>query len=233
MKIILAPSKTQEFTGKELSGGRPPQYLEEATKLRQQLSSMSMEDLGQVLKIKGKMLDQVYSMYQREGSLPGHAIYSYTGAVYKQLRVKDYDNQQLEYAEDVVRILSAMYGVLRPLDLIEGYRLDMTHKPMGESLYTYWQEPMKILGDEELIINLASKEFSKMIKSPMITLSFKENKGGVYKTVGTYAKMARGKYLDYMITHGVRDIDAIKSMALDGYDYNEELSSEYEFLFTR
>lgn len=235
MKILLSPSKTQDFSIEPLIKERTaPTFMEKSHILREVLKSYTKDELGQRLKIKGKILDHAYENYQN-GGLSGASIESYTGAVFKQLYLKDYTREQWHYLNNHVWILSAMYGVLRPQDEVEAYRLDMTHGILEEAtLYTYWKDTMEsFFQGEEQIIDLASTEFSKLVKVPKLTLTFKEKKGNGYKAVSTYAKMARGKMLHYMISNQVHDSTDIKAFSEDGYEFNEELSSEYEYVFTR
>ncbi|ERJ11218.1 YaaA family protein [Haloplasma contractile] len=235
MKIIMSPSKTQDFS-KDLSLVTTTREFKTKTdELLDIINDLSKEDIATIMKIKGTLLEDTYQNYQNYVNLPTNkAITSYTGAVFKGLEIDHYTKTEQDYLNDHLRILSALYGVLKPTDEIKPYRLDMKMKILDEGLYSFWTETItELFKKENLIINLASNEFSKLIKLPMITINFKEHKNGIYKVIGAYAKKARGKMIHYMIKNQVQDIETIKQFNTDGYAYNRDLSSEKDFIFTR
>lgn len=151
------------------------------------------------------------------------AIFFYSGLAFKYL---DVTTLNLEYLNKNLRILSALYGDLRPLDLINAYRLDFTDK----TLYKYWNIDYK----DELVINLASKEYSKMIKSNnMITIDFKEYKDNKLTTSGTYNKMLRGLFLRYMCINEITDTNLLKEFNELDYTFNKELSNDNLFVYVK
>ena len=138
-------------------------------------------------------------------------------------------------------ILSALYGVSLAFDLLKKYRLDMTMSIIDKGLYNFWKKDINdyisnILSKDEVLLNLASGEFSKLIdnkKISMINIDFKEEKDGAYKSVSTYSKKARGQFLNYLIKNQIANLEDIKKIKLDGYSLNKDLSDEKNLIFTR
>ena len=174
------------------------------------------------------------------------AIYAFTGEVFRGIDVNSLENEKLPILQESLRILSGLYGFLKPLDLMQPYRLEMgTKLKVGntENLYKFWNDTLaralnEELKDDELLINLASSEYFKVIpkkvlKAPMITPIFKDYKNGEYKIVMTYAKRARGLMVRYIIDHNVKTIEELKGFNIDRYRFSEEMSSESELIFTR
>src|SRR6056297_3809070 len=238
MKIILSPSKTQNQERKRKEKGG--EILKEAKtkELFDYLKSLSKEKLKAELGIQGNLLDKTYVLYQNHSfddkeTIP--AIECYNGSSFKQLDLDNYDQDQYSYMQEQLVILSPMYGPINSDTEIWPYRLEMKLKPNGINLYKYWQEVMKnYFADVDLIINLASNEYSKVVeknyKGKIIDFYFKEKKeDGSLKTVGYYVKQNRGKMLNQMIKNQVKSIAQIKKINLDGYLFNKEKSSENEF----
>ncbi|MCM1989781.1 YaaA family protein [Oceanirhabdus seepicola] len=236
MKIIVSPSKIQQFERRISYKNSNPKFQPESFELRKILKSKSQDEITRIMKIKGKKLEEVLKIYETsvENLDKACAIEAYTGFVFKELYLEGYSEEELEYMEDKLRILSALYGILKPFDSINPYRLDMTMKICDESLYSLWTEKIsQEFSDEELIVNLASKEFCKLVKRPMLTIDFKVMKDGKLKTVGTYAKKARGMMLHYLISNRVEDISKIKKFDMDGYFFSEENSKDNNWVFIK
>jgi len=241
MKIILSPSKTQNHERKRKEKGRELLKEDMTKKLFNYLKSLSKEKLGEELDIQGNLLDRTYALYQEHNfedqTLP--AIECYNGAVFKQLNLDSYNKKNLSYLQDKLIILSPMYGPVHSNTEIWPYRLEMKLKPNGINLYDYWQQVMKdYFTDVELIVNLASNEYSKVVEKNyqgnIIDFYFKEEKeDSSLKTVGYYVKQNRGKMLEQMIENQVESIEEIKKINLDGYVFNEENSNENEFYFIK
>jgi cytoplasmic iron level regulating protein YaaA (DUF328/UPF0246 family) len=232
MKIIVSPSKTQDYTNESLFTDKKLLFPDQTKELWKEIKALSKENIQTIMKIKGNLLEETYQTIQDNDSLPYfQALTGFTGLVFKQLHLYDYSNEQVSYIENHVRILDALHGVLEPGTLIKPYRLDMKMKIHG-NLYKYWN--VSPYFKDETVINLASDEFSKMIQSEsMITISFLQDKDGVYKSQATYSKMARGMLLDYMIQENIDNPEAIKKFNKDGYTYKSSLSSDKEIVFTR
>lgn len=174
------------------------------------------------------------------------AVYAFNGDVYRGLDVYTLDTKNIDKLQDTVRILSGLYGVLKPLDLIQPYRLEMGTKlsiGKNKNLYEFWKKKVtkalnEELEDNELFLNLASNEYfkaidSKTLKVPVIEIDFKELKNGDYKTIGIYAKLARGLMARYIIDTNAKTLEDIKGFNLENYRFHEQLSKENRLVFTR
>ena len=174
------------------------------------------------------------------------AVYAFNGDVYRGLDAYTIPKDKLEKLQDTVRIISGLYGILKPMDLIQPYRLEMGTKfPVGKNknLYEFWKKKVtQVLNEElkndELFVNLASNEYfkaidTKALKVPVITPVFKEFKNGQYKTIAIFAKLARGLMTRFIIVTNAITIDDIKKFNYEGYAYDDNLSTETELVFTR
>lgn len=232
MKIILSPSKTQSphemrhYTDKELL------FPKEHKKVLAAVRKLKKTELKTKWKLSKDLVESTYSTIKNYNTLNTfQAFDAFTGLVFFNMDRESYTKEEHDYIETHVRILDAFYGVLEPGTLIKPYRLDMK-VPIGLNLYKHWN--ITSYFKEEVIINLASTEFSKMITSPtMLTISFLQNKDGKFVNQATYSKMARGKFADYMIKNKLTQIDDLKSFDLDGYSFNQDLSDNSTLVFTR
>ena len=235
MKIIISPSKTQDFSNKVNINSTSPIFIEKANKLVKEINKISVDELSNIMKIKGKLLQKTYDDYKNfESNNDNISIESYSGTVFKEIDLSSYDINDINFMNEKLIILSALYGVLKPSDKIKPYRLDMNMKIIKKSLYSYWSDDISnYFLEEDTIINLASDEYSKLINIPMINIKFKENKNDKYKTIGTYSKKARGMLVNYIIKNKIDNIEDIKSFDKEGYRYNNDLSDDYNIFFTR
>jgi cytoplasmic iron level regulating protein YaaA (DUF328/UPF0246 family) len=240
MKIILSPSKLQ--TPRSLKGveGVCHPYFESSQVIDKILRTMNYEDLGKCLRINKALLDHAYHLWNGDTYTSGHAICTYTGIVFKEIACDAYDSVQLDYLERHLRILSAYYGVLTPLTQIKPYRLDMTHRPSGLDLYKHWQEVInQAFSHEDLVVNLASKEFSAMLnrkvfKGNVLDIEFKEeHSDGVLKVVTVRAKQARGLMTHYMVENTIESTEHLKGFSEAGYEFHEALSRPDYYLFIK
>ncbi|HKL47650.1 MAG TPA: YaaA family protein [Candidatus Izemoplasmatales bacterium] len=240
MKIIISPSKTQnQLTYNHLEGQRLADQ-DASLFLFNQLKMTSKKDIASLMKIKKQLLEDTYDLYQsfKKSDDRTQAIHLYSGVVFDKLDINDYTPQQKQYMYQHLTILSAMYGPLRPDSLVWPYRLDMTMKPGGINLYHYWQNHIDHhFYQTDLIINLASNEFSRMLKKTqarIIDIVFKEeNSSGKLRTVSYSAKVARGKMLNQIILNQIFDIEQIKSLVVDNYQYHKGLSTEKQWIFIK
>ncbi|QTE23838.1 peroxide stress protein YaaA [Polaribacter cellanae] len=252
MKIIISPAKSLDFENKvPTSLHTQPRFLDKSEKLNKKLKTLSKNKLADLMKISDDLASLNYERNQ-EWETPfteknaKQAIYAFTGAVFQGIDVNTIDEKKLPLLQKRLRILSGLYGLLKPLDLIMPYRLEMgTKLKVGrkENLYKFWDDTLaKSLNEEleegELLINLASAEYfkalpKKVLKVPMITPVFKDFKNGQYKTIMTYAKMARGFMVRYIIENNVKTLEELKGFNVEGYGFSEEMSSENELVFTR
>ena len=241
MKIILSPSKTQNHERKRQEKGRNIIKEDMTKELFNYLKSLSKEELKKELDIQGNLLDRTYDLYQEHSfddqTIP--AIECYNGAVFKQINLKSFDKEQLSYMQEKLIILSPMYGPIHSDTEIWPYRLEMKLKPNGINLYEYWQGVMESYFDDvDLIINLASNEYSKVVEKnyqgKIIDFYFKEEKeDGSLKTVGYYVKQNRGKLLNEIIKNQLNSLAEIKEMKLDGYKFDEKRSDENNYKFIK
>ncbi|MEA3422494.1 MAG: YaaA family protein [Bacillota bacterium] len=243
MKILLSPSKTRNIKSDNLikKDFTIPLFIKEANYIADQIKEIDIGNLGRIMKIKKELLDSTfenYSNFENLEELP--AIHSYSGVVFNEIKLDIFNKEQVNYLASNLRILSAMYGVLRPFDGIKNYRLDMNAKVLDMTNYQFWKEKINEesieldVESKELVLNLSSEEFSKMLTFKYVKVDFKEKKeDDSYKIVGIYAKKARGKMVNYLILNRIETIDGVKKFIVDGYGYNEELSNDSNIVFTR
>ena len=235
MIIVISPSKTYQTERQAPLQIEKPSYEQKANDIRQQLKTWSREDFQQRMKLSDALTDQVTELYHGKTQGEGNtAITYYTGLVYKQLCLSLYDEAEWAYIKDHVRILSAMYGLLKPQDGVMPYRLDFLVRWPGMNLYKYWKEAMVHAWENETIIDLSSKEFGKMLPDNRIQIQFlQRNKKGEWKAQSTKTKMARGKMLNWMIQNQVQRPEEIQSFDLEGYRFDEQRSSKEVWFFVQ
>ena len=252
MKIIISPAKSLNFeTESPINEYSQPIFLAQAERLNKILKKKSARTLSKLMSISDNLGRLNYERNQ-EWNLPfttqnaKQAIFAFTGEVYRGIDVNTIPKEKLPQLQNKLRILSGQYGLLKPLDLMQAYRLEMSTKlKIGakNNLYQFWgstitDELNKELGDDELFINLASNEYFKVLKPkelkvPVITPIFKDYKNGLYKTIMTFAKLARGSMVRYIIDNDIDTIDGLKGFNTNGYGYDANLSSQNELVFTR
>jgi len=252
MKIIISPAKSLDFESKvPTTLHTQPRFLEESQKLNKKLKTLSKNKLSSLMSISDDLAVLNYDRNQN-WKIPftkknaKQAIYAFTGAVFQGIDVNSLDEDKIPFLQDKLRILSGLYGLLKPLDLIQPYRLEMGTKiKVGkkDNLYQFWDDALakslnEELKEDELLINLASTEYfkalpKKVLKVPMITPVFKDFKNGQYKTIMTYAKMARGYMVRYIVENNIETIEDLKGFNIEGYGFSEEMSSGNNLVFTR
>jgi cytoplasmic iron level regulating protein YaaA (DUF328/UPF0246 family) len=252
MKIIISPAKSLDFETKApTSLHTKPDFIEDSVKLNKKLKTLSRKKLSELMKISDDLAALNYDRNQ-EWNPPFNlnnakqAVFSFTGEVYRGLDATTISEEKLPALQNKLRILSGLYGLLRPLDLIQPYRLEMgTKLKVGrtDNLYKFWGDKLAEslnhdLKEGDLLINLASAEYfkalpKKTLKVPMITPVFKDFKNGQYKTIMTFAKKARGLMVRYIIDNDVETIEQLKGFDVDGYGFSEEMSTDTELVFTR
>ena len=241
MKIVVSPAKTLDYESKlPTTRGTQPEFLETASKLNRKLSRQSKKEISSLMSISDKLADLNYTRYQefeeehnKKNSRP--AMYAFNGDVYTGLDSYTIPTGKLDELQDTLRILSGMYGILRPLDLMQPYRLEMGTSigiERKKDLYGVWQK--KVTGylndemdDEELFLNLASNEYfkavdTKKLKVPVISPVFKDFKNGKLKIISFFAKKARGSMVRYIIDKDCKTLDDVKGFDYDGYRFSEE-----------
>lgn len=252
MKIIISPAKSLDFESKATTTLHThPSFLDRSEKLNKKLKGLSRKKLGDLMSISPALADLNYNRnqdWQPPFSLDNakQAVYAFTGEVFRGLDVTTLSEEKIPLLQERLRILSGLYGLLKPLDLIQPYRLEMgTRIKVGrrDNLYKFWDTDLaKALNDEmaddDLLINLASTEYfkalpKKALKAPMITPVFKDLKNGEYKTIMTFAKKARGLMVRYILDNNVNTLDELKGFNTEGYGFSEAMSTETELVFTR
>ena len=252
MKILLSPAKSLDYksdlpTPKTSEGC----FLNEAQHLNNILKEKSPNELSDLMGISSSLGELNYQR-NNSWSLPfssknaRQSIYAFSGDVYRGLDSYTIDEDKIDFMQNSVRIISGLYGLLKPLDLIQPYRLEMgTKMPVDDNknLYEYWRQKItnqlnKELADDEPVLNLASNEYfkaidSKVVKTDIYTANFKQLKNGEYKTIAIFSKKARGMMTRFIIDNNITDINDLKSFNYDGYMFHESLSSKNEFIFTR
>lgn len=230
-----------------------PQQLDKAVPIVNTLKELSTSSLASLMKINPKLAQLNYERYQ-QWAIPFNkknaspAVFSYHGEVYNGLNIQSFSKSDLRYTQEHLRILSALYGVLRPLDLIQAYRLEMAArlKPgQSKNLYDYWSQSITdtlnqtlLQRKKPILINLASNEYfkcinKKSIKGTILTPVFKEIKHDKPVIVTMYAKKARGLMTRYILKNRIKTIKGLKLFDEEGYFYNPQLSSEHDLVFTR
>lgn len=248
MLIILSPAKTLDFSRRIHSNiHSEPIFVDEANVLAQKMKGYAHADLMQVMKMSDKLAELTYQRFQDwdSGDVEmKQAGAAFKGEAYNGLDLPTLSDLDVEFVQDHLRILSGMYGVLRPCDLIKPYRLEMGSKLNDGTLYRYWGDKVTeaLNGAMEkagrLLVNLASNEYfksinAKLLDAEVITPEFKELKDGKLKTIVVYTKKARGMMARYIIENELTSKEDLKSFAEAGYTFNADLSTESTYLFTR
>ena len=249
MKIVISPAKklapnNNDFDNKETSN---IQFLDEATYLVEQLRQYTANDIGELMKLSNDLANLNYKRYQNwdlysEEVAP--AIFMFQGDVYKGLRANELSNKDLDFTQENLRIISGLYGLLKPLDRIFPYRLEMGTKittEAGNNLYDFWHDKLhKALSSQmeagEVLVNLASNEYSKALilkklKNKIVTPVFKDYKNGKLKVISFFAKKARGEMVNFIVKNKITDSQDLKLFNQDGYKFASE--SDNELVFTR
>lgn len=230
MKIIIAPTKKQN-TETPFEAISTVEFLNHSQSLRSIMENLTKKELQDSLKTSDKLTEQVHSYYQEnQPEVPAAALYS--GAVFTAAEILSWEQSDLNYAQEKLIILSALYGPLRPLDNVRPYRLDFFTK-IDINLYDYWNNAMKEFNRnlKGPIINLASKEFSKMIPQDLLVdIIFLEANG---KTQATNAKIARGTMLKFIIQNKLDCLNDLKKFNQLGYTYVSEKSNQQALVFSR
>lgn len=227
MKIIVSPTKSMKRKQLDLPLTKAP-FQNESDVLRNILKGKTLTDLKQLYKASDKVVAKAYDYFSNEAS-PVAALSLYDGLVFKQLKLSDYGEQELQYLNENVIILSALYGALHVSDAIMEYRLDYL-MPFDYDLYDYWKAHLSaFFSEDDLIVNLASTEFSTSFDHDnVVNVHFVNAQG---KTQATAAKMARGDMLNYLVEHHVLDLEGIKKYNNLHYVYDDVTSTSSDLYF--
>lgn len=253
MLMVLSPAKSLDYDPIELELASRPRFKEQTNELAEILKAKSAADLAKLMHISDNLATENERRYQRFGKKlkkeeRKQALFAFKGSVYQGLAVEDFSEEDIEFAQKHLRILSGLYGLLRPMDKIQAYRLEMGTKlnnPKGKNLYEFWDTTITELLNKDLraqgdkvLINLASQEYFKAVKpkvfkGQIINVNFKELRGDVYKVISFSAKVARGQMARYIIKNKLENPESIKEFQEDNYVFNPDLSDETNWVFTR
>ncbi|HSB97387.1 MAG TPA: peroxide stress protein YaaA [Spongiibacteraceae bacterium] len=254
MLIVISPAKTLDFeTPSNTKKFTQPAFLEQSAQLIEELRQLDPPQIGRLMNISDKLAELNHHRFMN-WSIPfapsnaKQALFAFRGDVYTGLDADSFSAADITFAQKHLRMLSGLYGVLKPLDLMQPYRLEMgtaLRNRRGKNLYEFWDGRITAALHDELVdsrskvlINLASEEYFKAVHpkalaTEVITPIFKERKGDGYKIVSFFAKKARGLMAAYIVKQRLRHSEAIKDFALAGYRYDPRLSSGNDWVFTR
>ncbi len=254
MKILISPAKSLDLDSKLPSDLKfsQPEFLSDSQELQDILKEKTPVELSKLMKIS-ENLAQLNWQRNQDWSLPFHsensrpAVYTFNGEVYSGLDIFSLNSESQVFLQDKLRILSGLYGLLKPLDLIQPYRLEMGTKldnRKGKNLYDYWKSNLtealnSQLNANEVVVNLASNEYfkaidSKKVKVPIVTPIFKDWKNDQLKVISFYAKKARGQMARYLIDQDARCLEDLYNFTTGGYEFSpEHTKKEFEPVFVR
>lgn len=252
MIVVVSPAKKLDFENASTTGKfSQSENLKKSQLLINKLKTISHSDLSKLMKLSDKLTElnmDRYKSFNTPFAIPmqKQAIYAFQGETYVGFEADSLDKKSIDYAQNKMRILSGLYGILKPLDLIHPYRLEMGTKLVcgdSKNLYEYWKEDVtqnlnENLNGSKYVINCASQEYSsvidrKQLKVPMIDIVFKEHKGSQLKVVGLFAKRARGMMARFIVENKITDLESLKKFKMGNYNFQEKLSTSNELVFTR
>jgi cytoplasmic iron level regulating protein YaaA (DUF328/UPF0246 family) len=254
MLITLSPSKGQDFeVAPPTSIHTLPRQLDDSQLLIDELKQYDIADIRQMMTLSENLaalnVERFHSFsrpFDLNNAKP--ALFAFKGDVYRGIQKDQYTDEDLEYAQHHLRILSGLYGALRPMDLIQPYRLEMKTKlgnPRGSNLYQFWDERITDSLNNDLenqqeatLINLASNEYFKAVKPKklqgrLLHIAFKEIKGDKTRVIAIFAKRARGRMTDFILRNRIEQSEDLKEFNHAGYEYSPSASSENQWVFTR
>lgn len=254
MLMVISPAKTLDYTSALATEQHTqPRFVEQSSQLINVLRQLAPNELAQLMKLSDKLAGLNVARFTEwtpefTQDNARQAILAFKGDVYTGLDAQSLSAADFEYAQQHLRILSGLYGVLRPLDLMQAYRLEMGTKldnPKGKNLYEFWGEHItdslnQCLAEQgsEVLLNLASNEYfkavkPKLLKARLVNVDFKDLKNDQYKIISFYAKKARGMMARYVIQHQVSTVNALKDFNEQGYYYSPEQSKPDHLVFLR
>lgn len=255
MITIISPATTMNFDRNVDIKSSKPFFDKDIKKLIDILKSLDIIEIGNLMNLSDDLANLNYDRYKILGTDKSkylQAILAFDGQVFNCINVDDFNDDDFEFANNHLRIMSGLYGILKPFDLIQSYRLEMKAKlknELGNDLYKFWKNKLtSYLYDELLnqndktLVNLASNEYSKAINLKslskdfnIINIEFKDYRenSNSYKVIGLYSKKARGYLTRYIIKNKIDNINELKNFNYDGYVFNNELSDSNNFIFTR
>ena len=251
MKILISPAKSLNFENKvQTSINSKPLFHNDAIKINSELKKESIESLCDLMGISSKLGELNWTRNQdftKDSNYSKQAIFAFNGDVYDGLDINSLDNEKHQLVNNIIRILSGLYGILKPFDHIKPYRLEMGSKFSingNKNLYDFWKSKVtnqlkSELAEDELIVNLASNEYfsvinSKEVSNKIISPQFKDFKNGTLKIISFYAKKARGLMSRFIIDNNVKSVNEILSFDSGGYSYSKrDTADELKPVFIR
>lgn len=254
MLLLISPAKTLDFkTPAPTAEFTQGDFLKQSKQLISELRALAPHDISQLMSISDKLGTLNFDRFAQwktpfKPSNAKQALFAFQGDVYTGMQAENFSADDIQFAQQHLRILSGLYGLLRPLDLMQAYRLEMGTSfanSRGKNLYEFWGDSItkalnKQLAEIEsrVVINLASHEYfsavkPKLLKAEIITPIFKDKKNGQYKIISFFAKKARGIMSAYIIQNKILQPEAIKQFDIAGYSFNTPMSSERDWVFTR
>lgn len=254
MKIIISPAKSLDFESElPVTTHTKPAFIKQSKEINSVLKTLKPADLSNLMSISENLADlnwqrnkvRKYKLTELNDNVR-QAVFAFNGDVYTGLNAYELNETQIGYLQNHLNILSGLYGLLKPLDVIEAYRLEMGIKlPINDKkdLYDFWKETVtntlnKGFKKGDILVNLASNEYfnvvdKKMLKAKIITPEFKDYKDGKLKIISFFAKKARGLMVRYMAENNITNVEDIKQFNVEGYGYDANLSTETKWVFTR
>lgn len=254
MLILLSPSKTLDYDNPPPTDRySQPEYLDDAETLVDLLRDFSVDEIGELMDISEDLSELNYERYH-EFETPfspdnaKQAIFAFDGDVYRDFQFDRYDEQDFDFLQDHVRILSGMYGILRPLDLMQPYRLEMgtnLENPRGDDLYEFWGDRLAEsvnaaldAQEDDIILNLASNQYFDAVDRDaldgrIVDPTFKDERNGSYMVISFYLKRLRGTMSDWVVRNGITEPDDLSEFDLNDYYYDPERSTDDEPVFLR
>jgi len=249
MLLLISPAKTLDFESTAIKTHTQPQLLDYSEKLIKKLKTLTSPKIQALMGVSKNIATLNVERYKQfstpfDLSNAKQAVLAFQGDVYKGLSVEDFSEEEFAFAQEHIGILSGLYGFLKPMDLMQPYRLEMGTKlkvRRSNNLYEFWKdtitEQINATG-EKVVVNLASNEYFKSVKPKKLTgdlwtVGFKELRNGKYKVISFNAKRARGMMCRYVVKNRLENPEDMKSFDMEDYQFNKEMSTERELMFTR
>ncbi len=250
MLILISPAKTLDYSTPNFKEFTQPDFPSDINALVGVMKKKSAQEISQLMHVSENLAvlnEERYKTFQKVFNTHNskQALLAFKGDVYTKIEVDSYAKEDFDFAQKHLRILSGLYGLLKPLDLIQPYRLEMGTRletKKGKNLYEYWgtkiAKAIKETSNGGPIVNLASQEYFKAVdlkklKSPVINIHFKEFKNGEYQTIGFFAKQARGMMTNFAIKNQILEPEELKGFNQEGYEFSSQKSGNEDWVFVR
>lgn len=250
MLILISPAKTLDYSTPNFKEFTHPDFPSDIKALVSVMKKKSAKEISELMHVSENLAvlnEERYKTFQKEFTTENskQALLAFKGDVYTKIEVDSYTSDDFEFAQNHLRILSGLYGLLKPLDLIQPYRLEMGTRletKKGKNLYEYWDKKIakaiNVAASGRPIVNLASQEYFKAVdlktlKTPVVNIHFKEFKNGTYQVIGLFAKQARGMMTDFAIKNRIENPQDLKSFNQEGYEFSSPMSGKSDWVFIR